>query len=116
MNNPNILYGHEGSLLKVINTSTGKLNGSWDIDDLFYNKTLGTRLSVGDVVVYLKSSDKDETDYKDKFISVLKGQEIFKIKIDPRNWMYYFTPYPRGGFVPTDAETIERLSKSQSNR
>jgi len=99
--NPNVLCGHEGSLLVYLGNFGISTNTLTTID----GKT--TTLFRGDVVMFVEASDPCGT-YCSKnikfgfsaYIRVIHEDKVLDLNINPKNWMAYFTPYPRGGFVP----------------
>jgi len=93
--NPNVLYGHEGSLLTFIGFQT-----ILTID----GKT--PTLKRGDVIMFIEASapftpySSNNVYFGYEYIRVVHEDKVLDLNINPKNWMYHFTPYPRGGFVP----------------
>jgi len=94
LNNPNILYGHEGKLLQIVNNS----------EIIQRNSTPAIFVKCGDIVMFLEASPL-ETQSENLYIRIIHNEQIVDLAIPPSNWMYYFIPWPHGGFISSSSSS-----------
>lgn len=103
---PNVLEGHEGQLLKLIDTIQGWATCG-DIEQWEKMGVPGTPtgwsgskdLYRGSIVMYVACGYDPEDDNQCGWIDVLLGEKKYRIFMSLRQWMRYFIPWPHGAFI-----------------
>lgn len=101
MLHPNRLEGREGKLLQVLQGLEGysRFEGEHNPDDTTY-RTKGwtgqVEIPRGAVVMFC-GVGQDPNGFG--WIDVLHGEKKLRVFINVIQWMIYFIPWPRGGFV-----------------
>ena len=90
---PNTITDREGALLQV--TKWPELGSSIASDKCPRR---------GDIVMLVASEEVDEFC---GWVDVLHNEKVIRLHEHPRKWMWYFLPWPRGGFVDVDRKPIE---------
>lgn len=97
MKNPNVLKGHEGELLQIVNelpeVKEVKIDSNGDVVDIVrFHYTM----KPGTVVMFLTVSHEGAWPEHVRF---LLDEKIYQFEKPVNSWMRYFIPWPRGGFV-----------------
>lgn len=94
--NPNVLTGHEGELLMVVKEFMA--NTDCELGEANYKNVAVMRPHV-DVVMYLDNKTDEELGGRRGYVRFLFRGKIYKSYMRPQTWLWYFTPYPHGGFI-----------------
>jgi hypothetical protein len=98
--NPNVLTGHEGELLMVIKEFMA--NTDHDPNEVKYasmRQGFTVMRPRVDVVMYLDCKTDEQAGGHRGHVRFLFKDKIYKSQMNPQTWLWYFTPYPHGGFI-----------------
>jgi hypothetical protein len=94
--NPNVLPGHEGELLMVVKEFMANLERFDKKEQPYHKGEMITLRPHVDIVMYL---DSEIDEFGRGHIKFLFNDKIYLSQVSPRVWLWYFTPWPRGGFI-----------------